>query len=86
MDRVTLISGREKARCTQVLLRFHLKKNGYQSRKSHTGIDEKTEAMISGCLVGPHVLCPRTPGELADEIYEAGVRNLRGNRREVLAD
>ena len=37
-------------------------------------------------LPGPHALCPRTPGELADGIYEAGVPNLWGNKKEVLAD
>lgn len=62
MDRVKLIGGKKKAKCTQVLLFFHLKKNGSQTRKGLTGIDNRIEAMISDPLV--HMYC--APGSQAN--------------------
>lgn len=81
----TLISGKEKARIysNSVMLPSQKKKNGYQSRVTQALMRRWNHDLT---LPGPHVLCPRTPGELADGTYEAGVPNLQGNKKKVLAD
>lgn len=74
LDRVTFISGREKAKFAQVLLWFHIKANGYQTRKGPTGIDKRVESIISALLA--HMYCASRTPELAGESREAGVSNL----------